>query len=112
MLTGTLNTERKPVNRRRVLKENRRPGLLRDAAVLPNPHTQVRGKFLYVATTATEQHAVKQQDQDCACDRGDEACRFAGSVPAELLSDEARQERAADTQQRGDDEAAGIIPWH
>jgi hypothetical protein len=37
---------------------------------------------------------------------------FAGSVPAELLSDEARQERATDTQQCRDNEAAGIISWH
>ena len=85
--------------------------MLRDAAVLPNPHTNA-WQILCIATAAAEHHAVKQQDEDGPCDRRDEACRFARSVPAELLSNEAREERAADTQQRCDNEAAGIISRH
>src|ERR1044071_7536830 len=71
-----------------------------DAPTLSRPGRAQR-RPLPASGPAARHELVDEEDEDRAHDRGDEAGPFAGPVPAQLLAEEAGDDRAGNAEQNG-----------
>src|SRR4029079_19371791 len=64
-------------------------------------------------SAATRQHQpVDEEDNERSNDGGKEARAFAVMIPADRTAEEAGEKSSGDTEQDGEDAAAGVTAWH